>query len=63
MTERTVPRRQWKEIDSELDIYFQNIGGGVNRKPYNTDEFQLFKDQLEQDAKDNELLKKNLPKV
>lgn len=42
-----VPHRQTKDIDSELEIYTENAGAGINRKPYITDEFQLFKDELD----------------
>lgn len=48
-----VPHRQTRDIDSELEIYQANAGGGVNRKPYATDEFQLYKDELERIAKLN----------
>ena len=60
---RVVPRRQIKQVDDELEIYQKNIGGGLNRKPYNTDEFQLFKKQLEDLDKLNEELKKKIPGV
>ena len=49
-----VPKRQFAHIDSELDIYIRHAGGGINRKPYTTDEFQLFKEDLEADEEDED---------
>jgi len=63
MSTRETGRRVLKQIDSERDIYDANAGGGVNRKPYNTDEFQLYKADLEADEKLNEELKKRLPQT
>ena len=63
MSTRPVGRRQLRQIDSVRDIYDANAGGGVNRKPYNTDEFDLFKADLDADEKLNEEIKKKLPQT